>query len=75
MNDEIIGYLAMFANVILFSLAPVFYKSVNYNIINNLTVSAIALCLFAVIYLIYKHFTDKSYFKINNTNLLRPSCL
>jgi len=66
MNTTEIGYLALFANSCLATLRPVFFKSVDYNIINTLFISAIAFFLFSAGYIAYKYFTDKTYFKIND---------
>lgn len=66
MNDLVIGYISIIAEIILFNAAPIFFKYVNYNIINILVISAFSSVLFSGLYLTYKYFYDRSYFKIND---------
>jgi len=65
MNDLVIGYASIIAELILVNATPVFFKYVKYNIINILVISAISSVLFSALYLAYRYFYDNTYFKKN----------
>ena len=68
MNNELIGYVIVFIQLLLSQLKPIFFKGVNYNLINTLTIACICYFLFSLIYVLYKYSRDHAYFNLKSSS-------
>lgn len=68
MNFEITGYIIVFIQLLLSQLKPIFFKGVNYNLINTITLSCLCYFLFSLVYVLYKYSKDHNYYKLKQTS-------
>jgi len=68
MNNELIGYVIVFIQLLLSQLKPIFFKGVTYNFINTLTIACVCYFLFSLIYVLYKYSRDHAYFNLKSSS-------